>query len=116
MTKQTTIVVIGSLKVKIFSMKDFQFHVSIEDDSLEIIAPDKALFSSPVRKYRKSYCTTPGVGVGVGIGCGSGVNENKTLFFLNPQMDLLYTWYTLCNYRCWSKILLSPIHTPAHDL
>ena len=28
-------------------------------------------------------------------------------------MDLLYIWY---GYRCWSKILLSTIHTPAHDL
>ena len=28
------------------------------------------VFSSPVRKYRKSYCTTPGTGGGV------GVNEN----------------------------------------
>ena len=37
----------------------------------------------------------------------------KTSYFLNPPMDLVYIWY---NYRCWSKILLSPIHTPAHDL
>ena len=28
-------------------------------------------------------------------------------------MDLVYMWYV---YRCWSKILLSSIHTPAHDL
>ena len=28
-------------------------------------------------------------------------------------MHLVYVWY---NYTCWSKILLSPIHTPAHDL
>ena len=26
------------------------------------------IFSSPVRKYRKSYCDHPGVGVGVGVG------------------------------------------------
>ena len=31
----------------------------------------------------------------------------KTLYFLNPQRDFVYVWY---NYRCWSKILLSPIH------
>ena len=37
----------------------------------------------------------------------------KTLDFLNPQMDLLYINY---DYRCWSKILFSTIHTPAHDL
>ena len=28
-------------------------------------------------------------------------------------MDLVYIWYV---YRCWSKILLSIICTPAHDL
>ena len=27
-------------------------------------------------------------------------------------MDLIYIW---CDYRCWSKILLSTIHTPADD-
>ena len=37
----------------------------------------------------------------------------KTLYFLSPQMDLVYTWY---DYRCWSKILLSTIHIPAYDL
>ena len=37
----------------------------------------------------------------------------KPSYFLNPLMDLVYIWY---NYRCWSKILLSPIHTHAHDL
>ena len=33
--------------------------------------------------------------------------------FLNPQMGLVYILY-YC--RCWYKILLSTIHTPAHDL
>ena len=28
-------------------------------------------------------------------------------------MDFVYIWY---DYSCWSKILLSTIHTPAHDL
>ena len=37
----------------------------------------------------------------------------KTLYFLNPQMDLVYIWY---KYRCWSKILLSSIYNPAYDL
>ena len=37
----------------------------------------------------------------------------KTSYFLNPLTDLVYIWY---NYRCWSKILLSPIHNPAHGL
>ena len=56
------------------------------------------IFSSPVRKYRKSYCTTPGVGVGVGIGVNKNVKvlrqSFKTLYdLLNPQMDLVYIWY-----------------------
>ena len=28
-------------------------------------------------------------------------------------MDLVYIWY---DYRCWYKILLSAIHSPAYDL
>ena len=28
-------------------------------------------------------------------------------------MDLVFIWY---DYKCWSKILLRTIHTPAHDL
>ena len=34
------------------------------------------VFSSPVRKYRKSYCSHPGVGVSVGI----GVAQNAKVF------------------------------------
>ena len=34
-------------------------------------------------------------------------------FYIKVLMDLVYIWY---NYRCWSKTLLSPIHTPAYDL
>ena len=37
----------------------------------------------------------------------------KTLYLLNPQMDLVYIWY---DYRCWSKILLSTIHIAAYDV
>ena len=37
----------------------------------------------------------------------------KTLYFLNPQTDLLCTGY---DYRCWSKILFTTIHTSAYDL
>ena len=37
---------------------------------LVYIAVEESLFSSPVRKYRKSYCSHPGVSVGVGIGDG----------------------------------------------
>ena len=41
------------------------------------------------------------------------VRVYKTLYFLNSQMDLVYIRY---DYRCWSKILWSTIHTPANDL
>ena len=34
-------------------------------------------------------------------------------FYIKVLMDLVYIWY---NYSCWSKTLLSPVHTPAHDL
>ena len=41
-------------------------------------------FSSPVRKYRKSYCNHPGVGVGVGVsvsvGVSVGVAQNVKVF------------------------------------
>ena len=33
-----------------------------------------SIFNSHVRKYRKSYCTTPGVGIGVSVGVGVGVS------------------------------------------
>ena len=32
-----------------------------------------SIFSSPVRKYRKSYCSHPGVGVGVSVGFAQNV-------------------------------------------
>ena len=38
------------------------------------------VFSSPVRKYRKSYCSHPGVGVGVGVSVGVGVAQNVKVF------------------------------------
>ena len=66
------------------------------------------IFSSPVRKYRKRYCTTPVISVSI-CGCVRFNTNVKVLcqsdlIFLNPQMDLVYIWY---DYRCWSKILLS---------
>ena len=43
------------------------------------------VFSSPVRKYRKSYCSHPGVGVGVsvGISVSVGVAQNVKVFGLS---------------------------------
>ena len=50
------------------------------------------ILSLLVRKYKKSYCTKPGVGICSG---GGGVNKSdkfyvkviKTLHFLNPDME-----------------------------
>ena len=36
---------------------------------------DPVYLSLPVRKYRKSYCFTPGISIGIGIG-GCGINKN----------------------------------------
>ena len=44
------------------------------------------IFSSPVGKYRKSYCTTPGVGVGVDVGIGIGVGVNKNGKSFMPKL------------------------------
>ena len=41
------------------------------------------------------------------------INIFKTSLFPNPMMDLVYVWY---DDRHWSKILLSIIPTPMHDL
>ena len=35
------------------------------------------------------------------------------MFCVKVFFDVVYIWY---NYRCWSKILLSPNNIPAHDL
>ena len=38
----------------------------------------------------------------------------KTLYFLNPQMDLLYIiWH---DYIYWSRILFTTVLTPPYDL
>ena len=67
------------------------------------------------------FCVGVDIGVGVGGGVGGGINKNvklyvegfQILYFLNPQTVLVYIWF---DYRCWSKILLSTIHTSAYDL
>ena len=38
------------------------------------------VFSSPVRKYRKSYCSHPGVSVSVSEGVSVGVAQNVKVF------------------------------------
>ena len=70
-----------------------------------------AVFSSPVQKYRKSYCT-PQVSALTKM-LKFYVKVYKTLYFLNSEMDFVYIWY---DYGCWSKFFLGTIHTPAYDL
>ena len=59
------------------------------------------------QKYRKSYCTTPGNGLGIAAEAVSGLT-NILKFYVKVLMDLVFIWY---NSRCWSKILLSHMHT-----
>ena len=51
---------------------------------VSLAQPHRTLISSPVRKYRKSYCSHPGVGVGVsfgvGVSVGVGVAQNVKVF------------------------------------
>ena len=50
---------------------------------------DKIIFSSPVRKYRKSYCSHFGVGLSVGVGVALMlkflVKVFISLYFLNMR-------------------------------
>ena len=60
------------------------------------------IFSLPVRKYKKSYCSTPCIDVGVGISGGVGVNKTtkfyvkacKTLYFIKSSdgFSLYLVW------------------------
>ena len=79
------------------------------------------LFSSPVRKYRKSYCSHPGVSVGVGIHIRVGVAQMLkflvqvfiSLYLLNVLMDQVDTLH-VGRYR--SEVLCSTIMTHPHGL
>ena len=73
------------------------------------------IFSSPVRKYRKSYCSHPGVGVSVGV-----AQMLKFLFkvfirlyLLNMLMDRVDTLHID---RYWSEVLCCTIMTHLSDL
>ena len=46
-----------------------------------IITPAKCIFSSPVHKNRKSYCTTPHIGGSGGVGVGGSVGISRLLKF-----------------------------------
>ena len=70
------------------------------------------LVSSPVRKYRKSYCNHPGVGVDVSVRVAQMlkflVKVFISLYLLNMLMDQVDTLHVS---RYWSEVLRSTIMT-----
>ena len=77
------------------------------------------VFSSPVRKYRKSYCSHPGVGVGVRVRVRVAqmlkflIKVFISLYLLNMLMDQVDT---LHGGRYWSEVLCCIIMTHLGDL
>ena len=79
------------------------------------------VFSSPVRKYRKIYCSTPVVGVSVGVSVCVGValmlkflvKVFISLYLLNMWMDYVDNLHVG---RYWSEVLFCTIMTHASDL
>ena len=75
------------------------------------------LFSSPVRKYRKSYCSHVGVGVGVRVRVAQMlkflIKVFRSLYLLNIVMDQVDT---LHGGRYWSEVLCCTIMTHLGDL
>ena len=72
------------------------------------------IISSPVRKYRKSYCNHPGVGVGVRVRVRVAqmlkflIKVFIRLYLLNMLMDQVDTLHVS---RYWSEVLCSTIMT-----
>ena len=67
-----------------------------------------SLFSSPVRKYRKSYCNHVGVGVRVAQMLKFFIKVFRSLYLLNMSMDQVDTLHVV---RYWSEVLCSTIMT-----
>ena len=71
-----------------------------------------SVFSSPVRKYRKSYCNHPGVGVGVRVRVRVAqmlkflIKVFIRLYLLNMLMDQVDTLHVG---RYWSEVLCNTI-------
>ena len=68
------------------------------------------VFSSPVRKYRKSYCNHPGVGVRVRVAqmLKFFIKDFRSLYLMNMLMDQVDTLHIG---RYWSEVLCSTIMT-----
>ena len=74
---------------------------------------NQIVFSSPVRKYRKSYCSHPGVGVRVPPMLKFLIKVFISLYLLNMLMDQVDT---LHGGRYWSEVLCCTIMTHLGDL
>ena len=78
--------------------------------SILLIKIPYILFSSPARKYRKSYCNHPGVGLCVGVSVAQMlkflVKVFISLYLLNMVMDQVDTLHVS---RYWSEVLCSTI-------
>ena len=78
---------------------------------------DVVFISLPVRKYRKSYCSHPGVGVSVSVGL---LKMLKFLVKVFMSLYLLKLWIdqvdTLHVGRYWSEVLCCTIMTHLGDL
>ena len=66
------------------------------------------VFSSPVRKYRKSYCNHPGVGIRVAQMLKFLIKVFIRLYLLIMLMDQVGTLHVS---RYWSEVLCSTIMT-----
>ena len=70
------------------------------------------IFSSPVQKYRKSYCSHPGVGVCIGVSVRVAqmlkflVKGFISLYLMNILMDQVDTLHVS---RYWSEVSCSTI-------
>ena len=103
--------------MKIFIWQTNQCH-KLKALILLIYVPNLILvwvFSSPVRKYRESYCRNPGVGVGVGVAqnvkiFGESFTSLYLLKLLMDQVDTLHAG------RYWSEVLCCTIMTHLGDL
>ena len=60
-----------------------------------------AVISSPVQKYRKSYCTTSGIGIGVSVG-GSFNKNVKVLLQSFEDLTFLKSSDGFSSYLIWS--------------
>ena len=88
--------------------------MSLRKQNLKIFKMNwSSLFSLPVRKYRKSYCSHPGVGVRVAQMLKFLIKVFISLYLLNILMDQVDT---LHGGRYWSEVLCCTIMTHLGDL